>query len=534
MARWCVVLSVHTGHDVGYLTGAVGGGREGYYTGATAAGEPPGLWYGAGAEALGLSGEVDAELMEALYTHLLDPRDPAAHHRATWGQASMLGKPHKQYRTAEDIYAAALAHEPDAGPERRAERRAEAERSERQAVSFIDVTWNAPKSMSVLQVAFNKAADDARAAGDDDSAAAWAAHSQAVEDAALAGARAGMDYLQERAGYARVGHHSGGAGRWIDAHGFVIAQFPQHDSRDHDPHLHVHGAMWNRALCADGQWRALDSRAIKAFKAAASVIADRVAEAHLARSTAAEMATRPDGKAREVVGVCGELTAAMSSRRRVIGPRTQQLVAAFTQRYGRAPSRLEQHQLGEQATLSTRKAKTHHGESAAQQLDRWEAMTRRVVDGGLTEVAHAVLERAQQQQPPTVWSEDDVITRAVASLEDRASSSESDVMKAISDALPGNLGVDPGQVPALLIGLTERALARGERLTPAEDTTNLPAADIRRDGHSAYEQPGRARWAMAGQISTQLGLRAAAVRRGAAALSTEQADAALARLVLQR
>jgi len=36
---------------------------------------------------------------------------------------------------------------------------------------------------------------------------------------------------------------------------------------------------------------------------------------------------------------------------------------------------------------------------------------------------------------------------------------------------------------------------------------------------------------MPGQISTQLGLRAAAVRRGAAVLSTEQADAALARLV---
>jgi len=123
-----------------------------------------------------------------------------------------------------------------------------------------------------------------------------------------------------------------------------------------------------------------------------------------------------------------------------------------------------------------------------------------------------------------------VIDRAVASLEDRASSSEADVMKAISDALSANLGIDPEDVPELLTGLTERALARGDRLTPQEPTTDLPATDIRADGRSAFEKPGGARWAMPGQVSTQLGLRAAAVRRGAATLTTEEADAALGRL----
>ena len=47
------MLSIKTGHDVGYLTKAVAQAREGYYTGAVATGEPPGLWWGAGAEALG-------------------------------------------------------------------------------------------------------------------------------------------------------------------------------------------------------------------------------------------------------------------------------------------------------------------------------------------------------------------------------------------------------------------------------------------------------------------------------------------------
>src|SRR5205085_5846958 len=59
------VLSVAKGYDTAYLTDAVAGGREGYYTGAVAAGEPAGLWYGRGAAELGLSSEVDAELLRA-------------------------------------------------------------------------------------------------------------------------------------------------------------------------------------------------------------------------------------------------------------------------------------------------------------------------------------------------------------------------------------------------------------------------------------------------------------------------------------
>jgi len=71
------VLSLSSGHSADYLTGAVAAGRESYYTGAVAAGEPPGRWYGRGAEHLGLTGEVDTQDMTALYQHFIDPRDPA-------------------------------------------------------------------------------------------------------------------------------------------------------------------------------------------------------------------------------------------------------------------------------------------------------------------------------------------------------------------------------------------------------------------------------------------------------------------------
>src|SRR5450432_3194826 len=64
------VLSLHTGYDTAYLTDAVGAGAD-YYTGAE--GEPPGYGQGRGAAALGLAGEVDADVMRALYHEDVGP-----------------------------------------------------------------------------------------------------------------------------------------------------------------------------------------------------------------------------------------------------------------------------------------------------------------------------------------------------------------------------------------------------------------------------------------------------------------------------
>jgi hypothetical protein len=38
------MLTISSGHSADYLLGAVATGRENYYTGAVAAGEPPGRW----------------------------------------------------------------------------------------------------------------------------------------------------------------------------------------------------------------------------------------------------------------------------------------------------------------------------------------------------------------------------------------------------------------------------------------------------------------------------------------------------------
>ena len=85
------MLTISPGHSVEYLTREVATGRENYYTGAVAEGEPPGRWYGAGAEALGLTGLVDHQDMHALYEQFLDPRDERSATRERWDEVADAG-----------------------------------------------------------------------------------------------------------------------------------------------------------------------------------------------------------------------------------------------------------------------------------------------------------------------------------------------------------------------------------------------------------------------------------------------------------
>ena len=67
-------VTLHAGHDVAYFTrGQRRGGCAGAMSYYTAAGEPPGEWAGKGAAALGLSGQVDPDVIERLYQENIGP-----------------------------------------------------------------------------------------------------------------------------------------------------------------------------------------------------------------------------------------------------------------------------------------------------------------------------------------------------------------------------------------------------------------------------------------------------------------------------
>src|SRR3954470_5895055 len=193
-----MVLSIHSGYSPDYLLKEVATGRENYYTGAVAEGEPPGRWWGAGAEKLGLTGLVDAQDMRAVFERFLDPREDRFNDPARWDEVYTLGHTGRRYMSEDELYAQLLDREPDASAERRTELRTQAGRDARHNVAFFDITFNVQKSVTLLHTAFEAEEVAARNRGDADAAAAWGQFRQAVEDAIWAGNNAGLAYLAEK------------------------------------------------------------------------------------------------------------------------------------------------------------------------------------------------------------------------------------------------------------------------------------------------------------------------------------------------
>ncbi|PKV99594.1 conjugative relaxase-like TrwC/TraI family protein [Amycolatopsis echigonensis] len=559
------MLSIARGYSVKYLTEEVAKGRENYYTDAVAAGEPPGRWYGSGAAKLGLVGLVDEQDMRAVYERFVDPRDAAFRDPARWGEASTLGHTGRNYPTPDELYLAALDAEPDATAERREQLRLDANKSARQNLAFLDATFSVQKSVTVLHTAFEaqqvKAERRARRLSDalaaaagsgadagelaelarqrDGAAAAaesWRAHRDAVEDAIWAGNRAALDYLSEHAGYSRVGHHGGAAGRFVDAHDFVVASFFQHDSRNHDPQLHIHNAILNRVQGSDGQWRTLDSRAIHKFRGAAAAVGERTMEEHLSRALGVRFAARPDGKSREVVGIDPQVMDLFSSRRRAVTAKTASLVEAFETKFGRAPNSLELDRLQRQATFATRKAKSHDGETVEERLQRWDRETRAEVADGLAGVARDVLALAHGPREAVEWSPAEVLKTALADVQSGKSGwTAPDLTRSISDALPDQLGdLDGPRLARLLDTLTEEGLKLATPLHAERPGTAVLPPQLRlADGRSAYDAPAGRLYATPEHVHTERALAAATARRDAPALDAATADAFVAALAEQ-
>lgn len=527
------MLKVVNGYSPEYLLKEVATGRENYYTGAVAEGEPPGRWWGAGAERLGLTGLVDAQDMRALYERVLDPRDSGFRDPSQWDSVPTLGHTGRKYLSEDEIYAAALEREPDAAAERRAELRTEAGKAARHNVAFLDATFSVQKSVTLLHTAFEAREVAARQAGDEATAAAWGEFRQAVEDAIWAGNNAALAYLQDKAGYSRVGHHGGAAGRWVDAHAFTVASFFQHDSRDRDPQLHIHNTILNRVECPDGVWRTLDSRAVHRWRPGAAAVGERTCEERLTATIGVLLAMRPDGKAREVIGVPAQAMSLLSSRRHALTAKAADLVEAFEARYGRVPNGYEYERLTQQATLLTRSGKSHDGESRDDLLSRVEVRLRADIEGGLAGIADTALAARREGVEPMTFDPRAVIELALAEVGNRKTHwMTADLTRAINAALPDYLGVSDGaEIAALLDQLTDAALDHALTMDTAKPAAELLPDDLLlANGQSAYQAPGGALYATPEQVHTERFLLAATAARDGAALPVRVARRFLDRL----
>ena len=373
-------VTLHAGHDVAYFTSGQGrGGCAGAMSYYTAAGEPPGQWAGKGAAALGLSGQVDPDVIERLYQENIGPG------------GELLVK-RRQSKAADEreqaAVAAYLAAHPYASAVELAEVRAAERGKDPHTVPYFDLTVSAVKSVSVLHASYRVSARQARERGDQDQAAALDARADELEDALMDSAREALGWLERHATYTRTGHHSARTGEWRDGDGLVASLFLHHLSRDGDPQLHVHVAIWNRvqrADGADGKWRTLDSRTLHNQRLGVAPAADRGMETRLTALGYA-MVPRADGNGAEVGGVSQDVMDLFSSRAVAVTGELKRLAQEYEDKHGKPPSRRTLWLLHQQAGQNTRRTKSqarrtiagHTGTAeptGAQRLAAWEAQT---------------------------------------------------------------------------------------------------------------------------------------------------------------
>jgi conjugative relaxase-like TrwC/TraI family protein len=544
-------VTVATGFDVDYYLDQVGAD---YYL--TAAGEPPGVWAGQGAESLGLRGQVggdpaSAAVMRALFHYGTGPDGVplATRQRAPKYPARAV------YAQVEEAIAkrvAALGR--FATPEERREIRLQERAKMRTSTPYYDMTFSAEKSVSLLYAGLLAAAERARDGGDEREAERLRAEAGRVEAAVMAGADRMLEVAGQRGAIVRTGHHSASSGEFRDAAGFVAVKFLQHTSREDDPQLHVQATVLNKAQRddgADGRWRALDARPLFRDRLGYAAHAG-AAEAQALARLGLPLVKREDGNGFEVGGVGQDTIAAYSSRAAQIEEQLAGLLLEYRQLYGRPPDRAALYKLRKRVTLETRKAKARpkrdgadtprdRERAAGEALAAWIRKARdasvQALDS-LPAAAGAYAAEHPESRPerlPGAAERNRVIRAAIAEAQRQHPAW---TRAHLEWELYRQMPVLPAAADwcAYLDAMADDALAGRIpdtgviRTAPVPDPVDVSSLDHRKDGTSVYRPPGQTRYATMAHIDTEEWILEKASKGAVPQLITEgQAAAALAR-----
>ena len=535
-----VVATLTKGYDLDYIWKQVDRGpakdAASYYIQASeTGGEPPGRWWGPGAQALGF--EVGQMVERQPYDLLFGKRKAP--------DGTRLGKPPDGGRKAADVYARLLAAEPHATAERRRELRIEATGQTRQSPLFFDLTLSLSKSISIFHASLGENARLARRAGDQDGDKYWSALVEEVDDMIWQAVHAGFEYFQREAGYTRTGSHNTRVhgretGQWHEAD-LAVAHWLQHTSRDGDMQLHVHSQIAHVAKTAtDGKWRAPDSFGYNEHVGAVAAIVSQHLEEALTRRFGLEWVARDDGHGFEIKGISGEMMRLFSSRRESITADLRARAARFEERYGRAPSQRELAHLAQASNFATRNPK-HGALDVAQLHADWAGKLARTLGVSLASVApsvwHGAAGRAAHAHAhgatSTVLTELELsraAQKAVAlAQQDKSTWTRADVIKYLGRVLPRS-GMNPAAAAALLENLADRALA--SEFEPvvcleAPEPAEVPRSLLRADGRSVYQRHGGTRYATRAQLVMEERMLTQASANGAPRLTRAQAARAL-------
>ena len=534
-----VVATLTKGYDLDYIWKQVDRGpakdAASYYIQASeTGGEPPGRWWGPGAQALGF--EPGQTVERQPYDLLFGQRKAP--------DGTPLGKPPDGGRKAADVYARLLAAEPHATAERRRELRIEATGQTRQSPLFFDLTLSLSKSISIFHASLGENARLARQAGDQDGDKYWSALVEEVDDMIWQAVHAGFEYFQREAGYTRTGSHNTRVhgretGQWHEAD-LAVAHWLQHTSRDGDMQLHVHSQIAHVAKTAtDGKWRAPDSLGYNEHVGAVGAIVSQHLEEALTQRFGLEWTARDDGHGFEIKGICGQMMRLFSSRRESITADLRARATQFEQRYGRKPSQRELAHLAQASNFKTRNPK-HGALDVAQAHAGWADKLARTLGVSLASVAPSVWHGATGRAAAHAHGANGTILtelelsraaqKAVAlAQQEKSTWTRADVIKYLGRVLPRS-GMDPAAAAALLENLADRAL-RSEFepvvCLEAPEPAEVPRSLLRADGRSVYQRHGGTRYATRAQLAMEERMLTQARASGAPRLTRAQAARAL-------
>jgi hypothetical protein len=533
-----VVATISKGYDLDYMWRQAGPGSQkegaGYYLQASEnGGEPPGRWWGPGAEALSFQrGQVvEREPYDLLFGQRKAP------------DGTQLGRPPGGGRKAADIYARLLAAEPHATAERQHELRIEAAQQARQSPLYFDLTVLLSKSISIFHASLGENARQAHQAGNQAGEAYWSGLVGEVDQMIYQAVWSGFEYFQREAGYyTRTGSHASRVdgretGQWHEAD-LAVAHWLQHTSRDGDMQLHVHSQIAHVARTVmDGRWRAPDSYGYNEHIGAVAAIVSQHLEEALTRRFGVEWVARDDGHGFEIKGISGGMMRLFSSRRESITQDLRARAAQFEAQYQRQPSQRELAQLAQQSNFRTRAAKDG-GLDFTQLHAGWADKLARSLGVPLASVAPSVWgeggshagARTQDPDPSGPGLSALELTRAVQKAvalaqQEKSTWTRADVVKYLGRVM-ARTGMDPAAAAARLEDLADRALASEfEQVVclEAPEAVEVPRSMLRADGRSVYQRHGGVKYAARVQLSMEERMVAQAQESSAPAMTREHA-----------
>lgn len=382
------------------------------------------------------------------------------------------------------------------------------------AVAGYDLTFSPVKSISTL----------------------WAVGSvqtaQLIEQAHDAAVAKAIDFVQQEAGYTRVGTRGV---RQVRTSGITVAAFRHRDSRNGDPDLHTHCAVSNKVEMADspGRWLALDGRMLHRIAVDASEFYNVQLEAEVIARMGGHFYERDMGPnkrpVREYAGVEPALNERFSTRRAQIEQVTADLAAQFVADHGRVPSAAETVKLAQQATLSTRQRK-HEPRSLAEQRRQWRDQALEMLgEPGLAHMLESV-SATLATRAATATLVDEIAVTVIDRVADSRATWRRPNVRAEARRQLAVAGFDPAAVNDLADVVADRALS-ADHCLPLTGIRGVPAATpaaVRRpDGTSHYTVAGAQQYTSHRLVAAENRILAAAGRTDAWRLDTEMVDLAM-------